>query len=105
MFGFLNWSQTRRLRYQSFQSHPEAKPRRPDSAAYVEPRGLQRTLQRLEKTDIEDRILKMLRGYFVDMFLCLKDSSQIVQAAWACRICGWQCAILWGSNSGGRVNS
>jgi hypothetical protein len=79
MFLFLNWSQTRLLRYQSFESHPEAKPKRPSATNdYVRPVRLSRILSRLEKHKLDDRIIRMLNGYFLDSYLCLREAARAV---------------------------
>jgi SAM-dependent methyltransferase len=77
MFGFLNWAQTRQLRYQSFASHPEAKPRRPATNGYAEPVRLSRILSRLEKHELDARIMRMLKGYFLDSYLCLREAARV----------------------------
>ena len=38
LYGFLNWEQTRQIRYQSIHSHPESRPRRPSYDDYILPR-------------------------------------------------------------------
>lgn len=78
MFGFLDWKKTRWLRYQSFESHPEARPERPIFKDYIEPVTLSCALAQLERTNPDPRIPPMLRGYFLDMFLVLRE---------ACRVC------------------
>lgn len=77
MFAFLDWEQTRKLRYQSIHSHPEAHPRRPPSKSYVPPRGLTRLLSKMEGAGLERKILDMLQGYFLDMYLCLKEANRV----------------------------
>jgi hypothetical protein len=79
MFGFLDWNQTRHLRYQSFESHPEAKPERPPENGYLEPKELSRALALLEKAGPDPRIPPMLRGYFLDMFLSLRELHRVTQ--------------------------
>ena len=49
MFGFLDWEQTRQLRYQSFHSHPEARPLRPETSGYVRPRRLAETVSQIRE--------------------------------------------------------
>jgi hypothetical protein len=80
MFAFLNWSQTRKLRYQSFHSHPEARPKRPDSNGYTPPRGLMREIARIKKLAKDPRVPRMLEGYFLDMFLCLREIKRVCKA-------------------------
>ena len=73
MFGFLDWEQNRDLRYQSFHSHPEARPRRPEAAEYRAPTRLEHSVK-----DLSDRrIRRMLRGYFLDMYLCLREVVRV----------------------------
>jgi len=77
MFGFLDWSETRQLRYQSFESHPEARPNRPDSNDYAEPKSLTRILAQIKRLCPDPRIYNMLRGYFLDMFLTLREVYRV----------------------------
>jgi hypothetical protein len=58
MFGFLDWNQTRQLRYQSFHSHPEARPLRPEAGGYVQPNRLTRALVKIQKRREDPRIIK-----------------------------------------------
>jgi hypothetical protein len=78
MFAFLDWEETRSLRYQSIHSHPEARPRRPHHEDYVMPRGLTSTLRKLRKAGLETKIVSMLEGYFLDMHLCLRECQRVV---------------------------
>lgn len=73
MTFFLNWKQNRALRHQSFQSHPEARPKRPEALDYSPPHGLEDCINRIQGT----RLRRMLRGYFVDLHLCLKELSRV----------------------------
>jgi hypothetical protein len=77
MFGFSDAAKTRKIRYQSFHSHPEARPRRPSTDGYIEPTSLAAALCELEKRKPDHRVVKMLRGYFVDMFLCLHEMRRV----------------------------
>ena len=73
MFEFLDWETLRELRYQSFHSHPEAHPERPLADEYEPPEGLEESIR-----DIPDkRIRRMLRGYFLDMYLCLRELYRV----------------------------
>lgn len=73
MTFFLDWQQNRSLRYQSFHSHPEARPQRPSVPGYVPPRDLEQNM-----VDIGDqRLRRMLRGYFLDLYLCLKEIDRV----------------------------
>ena len=73
MFEFLDWEGNRALRHQSFHSHPEARPKRPAAEEYVAPEGLERSVEHLE----DARIQRMLRGYFLDMHLCLREIVRV----------------------------
>lgn len=68
LFEFLDWEQLRLLRYQSFHSHPEARPIRPAAVGYKPPGSLESNIQRIQ----DKRVQRMLRGYFLDMhlFIC-----------------------------------
>jgi site-specific DNA-methyltransferase (cytosine-N4-specific) len=77
MFGFLDWEQTRNLRYQSFESHPESRPERPDYSDYSEPKNLSKTLKRLEKSSVDRRMPGMLNGYFIDIHLSLREARRV----------------------------
>ena len=73
MFAFLDWEQNRKLRHQSFHSHPEARPHRPDAAEYRAPDRLEDCVRDLS----DDRIRRMLRGYFLDVYLCLREVARV----------------------------
>lgn len=73
MFAFLDWEQNRSLRYQSFHSHPEARPERPPADEYVAPAHLERNIDHIE----DGRIRRMLRGYFLDMHLSLREVARV----------------------------
>ncbi len=77
MFAFLDWEGTRRLRYQSFQSHPEAQPERPTHMDYQVPAQLRQVLARIRAAGMEPRILRMLEGYFLDMYLSLCEVARV----------------------------
>lgn len=74
MFAFLDWQQNRALRYQTFHSHPEARPIRPCLGGYMAPGNLAECVGAVD----DKRIQRMLNGYFVDMYLCLRE---------VCRVC------------------
>ena len=76
MFEFLDWDQTRALRYQSIHSHPEANPVRPPSIEYVQPKKITESLIKIEK-QAPKRISKMLEGYFLDLFCCFKEMKRV----------------------------
>ncbi len=77
MFSFLDWEQTRELRYQSFHSHPESHPQRPALEGYIQPLPLTRALSKMRKSDHDPRVPTMLEGYFQDIFLVLKEISRV----------------------------
>ncbi|MBI3393740.1 MAG: hypothetical protein HY039_11210 [Nitrospirae bacterium] len=80
MFGFMDWEQTRRLRYQSFHSHPEARPERPmfsSNADYVRPRSLARAVAGMRQKGEDRRIIEMIDGYFLDMYLVLREAGRV----------------------------
>jgi hypothetical protein len=80
MFGFLNWEQTRALRYQSIQSHPEARPERPNFEDYSPPKRLEAILSKMQAANLDTKILQMLRGYFTDMHLCLRECMRLLKS-------------------------
>ncbi len=79
MFTFLNWQELRELRYQSFHSHPEARPNRPPADGYVEPSVVAEAIADLQRLGADGRVIRMLRGYFVDTYLCLQEMRRIVR--------------------------
>lgn len=72
MFGFLDWASTRELRYQSFHSHPEARPKRELANGYRKPLGLIEILSYLDQANKDSRIYRMIDGYFTDTYLSLR---------------------------------
>ncbi len=77
MFAFLDWEGARQLRYQSFHSHPEARPNRPDADGYEQPRALTKSVAEVRKRGKDPRIPKMLEGYFLDMYLSLREMRRV----------------------------
>ena len=77
MFGFLDWEQTRKLRYQSFHSHPEAHPTRPDASGYTEHPHLARAVAQIRRKEKDPRIGEMLEGYFLDLYLVLREVRRV----------------------------
>lgn len=73
MFDFLNFDENRALRHQSFESHPESRPERPSAKNYKPPQKLERSIRELE----DGRLQHMLRGYFLDMHLCLREVARV----------------------------
>jgi hypothetical protein len=80
MLSLLDWEQTRALRYQSFSSHPESRPIRPRSTAYDTPASLTRVLALIRRTSCDERIPEMLEGYFLDMYLCLRELKRVCRS-------------------------
>ena len=73
MTFFLSWEQNRALRHQSFHSHPEARPQRPAVPGYVAPLGLEDCISNVG----DGRLRRMLRGYFLDLYLCLSEIARV----------------------------
>ena len=73
MFAFLDVEQTRQLRQQSFESHPESRPQRPLSTGFQMPDSLVEIIGGLR----QKRIRRMLDGYFLDMYLCLREIARV----------------------------
>lgn len=76
MFGFQDWRENRALRYQMFHSHPEARPNRPTATEYKPPKLLHESVRTLSNK----RIKHMLYGYFLDMYLCLREVARVCQS-------------------------
>jgi len=81
MFGFLNWEGTRDLRYQTMHSHPEAKPDPPPADGYKEPAFITRAIRKVAKHEERERIVAMLHGYFLDLYLSLKEVARALSRA------------------------
>ena len=79
MFGFLDWEGTRNLRYQTIHSHPEAKPERPPAAGYREPAFVTKAIREVAKHEERERIVAMLHGYFLDLFLSMKEVARALK--------------------------
>ena len=73
MFGFHGWRENRALRYQMFHSHPEARPIRPMATKYRAPGRLRKGIGQVR----DKRLRRMLEGYFVDMYLCLREVARV----------------------------
>ncbi len=73
MFAFHDWEANRALRYQTFHSHPEARPKRPSAEDYEAPESLEKNIRNLS----DQRLQRMLRGYFFDMYLCLCEVRRV----------------------------
>lgn len=77
MLGLLDWEETKELRYQSFHSHPEAHPKRPTANGYKQPHRLKHAASRIKNKCTDPRVLAMLEGYFLDMYLCLRETARV----------------------------
>ena len=73
MFAFHDWEENRKLRYQTFHSHPEARPKRRRVTGYKPPKALGEILRQLT----DKRLRRMLEGYFLDMHLCLSEIGRV----------------------------
>ena len=73
MFVFQDWETNRALRYQTFHSHPEARPDRPTASNYEPPKALDGIVREL----CDKRLKRMLKGYFLDMYLCLSEVARV----------------------------
>ena len=80
LFAFLDTDQLRSLRKQTLESHPEAKPDRRASPEYAPPEALTDTLRRIKRHGIDPRVLRMLDGYFRDMYLFLSEAQRVCKA-------------------------
>ena len=72
---FLDTQGTVGLRRQSFESHPEARPQRPEYEEYCSPASLKRLLGTLRSA----RVRRMLDGYFVDLYLSLREIARVLK--------------------------
>lgn len=81
MLHFLDWEGTRKLRYQTFHSHPEARPHRGDASGYIVPIDLANAIDDLTEKKADPRVICMLKGYFLDMFLCLRELKRVTKAS------------------------
>lgn len=77
MYGFLDWEGTRAVRHQSFHSHPEAKPVRPEYGKYIPPDLLQKNLKVINENCKDKRVMAMLNGYFVDLYCSLREIARV----------------------------
>jgi len=80
MLSLLNWEETRALRYQTFSSHPESHPERPRANGYETPDSLSRILALMRSDCDDERIPDMLEGYFLDMYLCLRELRRVCRS-------------------------
>ncbi len=73
MFAFHDWEANRALRYQTFHSHPEARPNRPSAEKYKPPEALENIVRDLSGK----RLQRMLNGYFLDIYVCLCEVARV----------------------------
>ena len=73
LFAFHDWEANRSLRYQTFHSHPEARPNRPSARKYEPPKALDSVIRNLG----DKRMQRMLHGYFLDMYLCICEVARV----------------------------
>jgi hypothetical protein len=79
LFGFLNAEEIKRLRYQSFCSHPESHPALPLNGAYRPPHVLSRLLAQLKHQNGDSRVPAMLEGYFKDIYFMLAEIARVLR--------------------------
>lgn len=82
LIGFLNSIETKKLRYQSFHSHPEAKPVRPVCNLYSPPHELVEAIERIKFVNKkgDPRVPRMIEGYFLDLFCFLSELKRICKS-------------------------
>ena len=73
MFAFHDSEANRALRYQTFHSHPEARPDRPLAEKYKPPEALENSVRGLR----DKRVQRMLNGYFLDIYVCLCEVARV----------------------------
>ena len=73
LFAFQDPGSNRALRYQMFHSHPEARPERPGYSEYEPPERLAKSVKHVK----DKRLLRMLEGYVLDMYLCLREIERV----------------------------
>lgn len=79
LVGCLNeYSEIATLRHTLLRSHVEGRPPNYELPAYEPPVTLETILQTIEKNGAENRLLRMLRGYFEDMSAVLHSLRQSV---------------------------
>jgi len=82
-YAFLNEEGIQKLRRQSLESHPEARPSRPVTPSYTPPSELSDAVERIAAavadTGNPNRIPTMLSGYFLDMHLVLVEARRVLK--------------------------
>jgi len=79
LFDFVDSREIKELRYQTFQSHVESKPKRVVPKEYVEPKVLENAVNDLMERGAENRIIAMLKGYALDLYLTLSSMRQVIK--------------------------
>jgi len=72
-FSFLSEQAIRRLRSDSFRSHVEARAMPYEVSGYERPAGLAKIISSIKKRAADQRIPRMIDGYFEDVFLNLRS--------------------------------
>lgn len=80
LVGFIKDNQSlKRLRYETLRSHVEAKEKY-KATDYIRPVLLEKKIKELEKKELNNsRIVPTIDGYFEDMYLCLKEMSDVLK--------------------------
>lgn len=69
----------KKLRYNTLRSHVEAR-KKFRTNGYIEPLKLQRLVKKIEENGMNnERISYMIRGYFEDMYRCLKEMKNLLK--------------------------
>ena len=91
LVAFQDAEANRALRYQMFHSHPEARPTRPMDVNYQAPGSLGESMKHVH----DKRLRRMIDGYFLDMYLCLKEIRRV------CRTGGRAALVVGNAQYGG----
>jgi DNA modification methylase len=80
LVGFIDDNQTLKdLRYNTLRSHVEAKEQYPING-YKKPVHLEKITSKLSKRELNNaRIVDTINGYFEDMYLCLKEMTNVLK--------------------------
>ena len=73
------------LRHQSIRSHVEAQRPHQDASGYVVPKKLQDVIGQLP-VEVDTRIIRMLKGYFEDMYMVLKAVRSHLRVGGLCAV-------------------
>lgn len=88
--GFLEvYSEITQLRYNLLRSHVEARRQYALPTDYIQPGSLTQVTEQLQEQNAEKRILRIVDGYFEDMFLVLKAVRQsLINGGYAAFVLG-----------------